>query len=225
MYEQNTYLDVAMCSDATVFHNASATRCDVFVDPWDDRGAHHDGQLWVSWWGFDRGDDMAHLQRTDAVGKFNDQVKKLEALGGMEIGGTPKILLCCKSGDGKVMMSGSCGKCWNCNLKYDQFLAHLFAIADFPVLARISSLMPCIPPPRNVGDVAHYCARVGTSIRKRLKDSARTWGSPRALTAVCHFISNLRQEAKHIPVAERVMCAPSKEKEHPLHINASRLFF
>ena len=40
-----------------------------------------------------------------------------------------------------------------------------------------------------------------------------------------HFISNLRQEAKHIPVAERVMRAPSKEKEHTLDINASRLFF
>ena len=40
-----------------------------------------------------------------------------------------------------------------------------------------------------------------------------------------HFISNLRQEAKHIPVAERVTCAPSKDKEHTLDINASRLFF
>ena len=39
------------------------------------------------------------------------------------------------------------------------------------------------------------------------------------------FISNLRQEAKHILVAERVMRAPSKEKDHTLDINASRLFF
>ena len=38
-------------------------------------------------------------------------------------------------------MSGSCGKCWNCNLKYDRFQAHLFAIADFPVLPRIGSLI------------------------------------------------------------------------------------
>ena len=159
------------------------------------------------------------------MGKLNDQVKKLEAEGGIEIGGTPKKLLCFKSGDGKVMMSGSCGKCWNCNLKYDQFQAHLFAIADFPVLPRIGSLMSCIPPVRNVGDVAHCCARVGTGIGKRLKDSARTWGSPGALRAVSHFISNLRQEAKHIPVAETVMRAPSKEKEHSLDINASRLFF
>ena len=123
------------------------------------------------------------------------------------------------------MMSGSCGKCWNCNLKYDPSPSHLFAMADFPVLARIGSLMSCIPPVRNVGDVAHCGARVGTGIVKRLKDSARTWGSPRALTALSHFISILRQEAKHIPVAERVMCAPSKEKEHALDINASRLFF
>ena len=130
------------------FNNASATRCDVFVDLWGDRGAHHDGQAWASWWVFDGGDDMAHVQRMDAVGKLNDQVKKLEAEGGIEIGGTPKKLLCFKSGDGKVMMSGSCGKCWNCNLKYDQFQAHLFAIADFPVLPRIGSLMSCIPPAR-----------------------------------------------------------------------------
>ena len=224
-YEENTYLAVVICSDATVFHNASATRCDVFVDClWEDRGAHHDGQAWASWWVFDGGDDMAHLQRMDAVGKLDDQVKKLEAEGGIEIGGTPKKLLCFKSWDGKVMMSGSCGKCWNCNLKYDQFQAHLFAIADFPVLPRIGSLMSCIPPVRSVGDVAHCCARVGTGIGKRLKDSARTWGSPGALRAVSHFISNLRQEAKHIPVAERVMRAPSKEKEHTLDINASVFF-
>ena len=38
-----------------------------------------------------------------------------------------------------------------------------------------------------------------------------------------HFVSNLQQEAKHIPVAERVMRGPSKEKEHTLDINASRL--
>ena len=40
-----------------------------------------------------------------------------------------------------------------------------------------------------------------------------------------HFISNLRQEAKHVPVAERAIRAPSKEKEHTLDINTSRLFF
>ena len=40
-----------------------------------------------------------------------------------------------------------------------------------------------------------------------------------------HFISNLRREAKHIPVAERVMRAPSKEKEHTLDIKATRFFF
>ena len=123
------------------------------------------------------------------------------------------------------MMSGSCGKCSNCNLKYDQLQAHLFAIADLPVLPRIGSLMSCIPPVRNVRDVADCCARVGTGIGKRLKDSARTWGPPRALRAVSHFISNLQQEAKHIPVAERVMRAPSKEKEHTHDINASCLFF
>ena len=115
------------------------------------------------------------------MGKLNDQAKKIEAEGSIEIGGTPKKFLCFKSGDGKVMMSGSCGKCWNCNLKYDQFQAHLFAIADFPVLPRIGSLMSCIPPVRNVGDVAHCCASVGTGIGKCLKDSARTWGSPGAL--------------------------------------------
>ena len=43
-YEENTYLAVVICSDATVFHNATATRCDVFVDPWEDREAHHDDQ-------------------------------------------------------------------------------------------------------------------------------------------------------------------------------------
>ena len=57
-YEENTYLAVVICSDATVFHNASATRCDVFVDLWEDRGAHHDGQAWASWWVFDGGDDI-----------------------------------------------------------------------------------------------------------------------------------------------------------------------
>ena len=221
-YEENTYLAVLICS---VFHNACPTRCDVFVDLWEDRGAHHDGQAWPSWWVFDGGDDMAYLHSMDAVGKLNDQVKKLEAKGGIEIMGTSKKNLCFKSGDGKVMMSGSCGKCCNCNLKYDQFQAHLFAIADFSVLPHIGSLTSCIPPVRNVGDVAHCCARLGTSIGKHLKDSARTMGSPGGLRAVSHFISNLRQEAEHIPVAERVMGGPSKEKEHALDINASRLFF
>ena len=50
---------------------------------------------------------MVHLQRIDTVAKLNDQVKKREAEGGIEIGGTPKRLSCFKSGDGKVMMSGS----------------------------------------------------------------------------------------------------------------------
>ena len=77
-YEENTYLAVVICSDATVFHNASATRCDVFVDQWEDRGAHHDGQAWASWWVFDGRDNMAHLQRMDAVGKLSDQVKNLK---------------------------------------------------------------------------------------------------------------------------------------------------
>ena len=184
-----------------------------------------DGQALASWWVFDGGDDTARLQRMDVLGKLNDQVKTLEAEGGIEIGGTPKKLLCFKSGHGKVMLSGSCGKCWNCNLKYDQFQAHSFAIAACPVLARIGSLMSCIPPVRNVGDVAHCCAREGIGIGKRLKDSARTWGSPGALKAVSHFISNLQQEVKHILVAGRVMRAPSKEKEHTLDINASCLFF
>ena len=80
--------------------------------------------------------------------------------------------------------------------------------------------MSCIPPVRSVGDVAHCCARVRTGIEKCLKDSARTWGSLGALKAVSHFISNLRQEAKHVRVPDRVMRAPSKEKEH-----TSRLFF
>ena len=122
------------------------------------------------------------------------------------------------------MMLGLCEKCLNCNLNYEQFLAHLFAMADFPVLSRIGSLMSCIPPVRNVRDVAHCCARVGTSIGKRLKDNARTWGTPGDLEAVSHCNSNLRQEVKHILVAERVMCPASKKKEQTLDINASRLF-
>ena len=36
-YEENTYLAVVICSDATAFHNASATRFDVLVDLWEDR--------------------------------------------------------------------------------------------------------------------------------------------------------------------------------------------
>ena len=37
-YEEDTCLAVVICSDATVFHNASATRCHAFVDLWEDRG-------------------------------------------------------------------------------------------------------------------------------------------------------------------------------------------
>ena len=40
-----------------------------------------------------------------------------------------------------------------------------------------------------------------------------------------HFISNLRQEAKHISSSQRVMRALWREKEHTLDINASRRFF
>ena len=43
--------------------------------------------------------------------------------------------------------------------------------------------------------------------------------------AVFHCISDLWQEAKHHAVAERVMPAPSKDKEHIHDINTSRLFF
>ena len=31
-YEENAYLAVVICCDANVFHNASGTRCDVFLD-------------------------------------------------------------------------------------------------------------------------------------------------------------------------------------------------
>ena len=57
-YEKNTYLAVVICSDATIFHNASAMRCDVFGDLWENRRAHHDGQAWASWWVFDGGHDI-----------------------------------------------------------------------------------------------------------------------------------------------------------------------
>ena len=33
-YEENAYLVVVIWSDATIFHNASVRRCDVFVDLW-----------------------------------------------------------------------------------------------------------------------------------------------------------------------------------------------
>ena len=168
---------------------------------------------------------MARVQRMDATGKFNDQLKTIGADGGTEMGGTPKKLLCFKNGDREVMMSRSCGKYWNCNLKYDQFLAPLFAVKDFPLLSRIGSHMSCIPPVRNVGDVAHCCARVATGIGKCLKDNACTWSAPRALKVVFHFICSLRQEAKRILVAQRVMGAPSKEKQHTPGINTARLFF
>ena len=92
-YEGNIYLAVVICSDPPVFQNASATRYDVFVDLWGDRGAHHDDQAWASWWAFDGGDDVVHLQRMDAPGKLNYQVKKGKAEGGIEIGGTPKNVI------------------------------------------------------------------------------------------------------------------------------------
>ena len=38
------------------------------------------------------------------MGKLNDQVKKLEAEGGLEIGGIPKKLLCFNSRNVKVMI-------------------------------------------------------------------------------------------------------------------------
>ena len=79
-YEEYMYLAVVSCSDATFFHNAGARRCDVFMDLWEDRGAHHDGQDWASWWVYDGGDDVAHRQSMDAVGKLNDQVKKMVVL-------------------------------------------------------------------------------------------------------------------------------------------------
>ena len=223
-------LAVVICSDATGFHNAIATRCDVPHDvtclwTYGRIGGHTMMARHGPHGGFFMGGTIWPICEGCAVRKLNDQVKKLEAEGDMEIGGTPKKLLCFKSADGKVMMSGSCGKCWNCNLKYDQFLAHLFAMADFPLLCRIGSLMCCIPSVHNVGDVAHCCARVGLGIWKRLKDSARTWSSPASPKAVSHFVANLRQEAKPIPLAQRVMCAPSKEKEHTLDNNAFRLFF
>ena len=47
----------------------------------------------------------------------------------------------------------------------------------------------------------------------------------RALKGVSHFISNPQQKAKHMLVAERVMHAPSKEKEHTLDIDESHIFF
>ena len=52
-------------------------------------------------------------------------------------------------------------------------------------------LMSCTPTVRNVGDVAHCCARVGTGIGKRLKDTARTWSWLGAPKAVSNSISNL----------------------------------
>ena len=54
-HDESTYLAIVICSDATVFHNASATPCEVFVDLWEDRRAHHHCQAWFSLWAVDGG--------------------------------------------------------------------------------------------------------------------------------------------------------------------------
>ena len=44
-------------------------------------------------WVCDGGDDMAHMQRMDAIGKLNNQVKKLEEEDGMEIWGNSQEII------------------------------------------------------------------------------------------------------------------------------------
>ena len=58
---------------------------------------------------------------------------------------------------------------------------------------------------------------------KRLKDNARAWRTHGALKDMSHFISNLRQGAKHIHVAER--CVPTQKRRNALSTLAPPYFF
>ena len=57
------------------------------------------------------GDVTPHLQRMDAVGRLNYQVKEVRNTFIVDINQQPKKLLAFKTGDGKVTMCASYGKC------------------------------------------------------------------------------------------------------------------
>ena len=85
---------------------------------------------------FDGGDDTPHLQRMDAVGRLNHQIKEVQNTFTVDINQQPKKVLAFKTGDGTVMMCASCGKCWNGNVTYAQFQTCLRIMPDFPPLSR-----------------------------------------------------------------------------------------
>ena len=224
--DPDPYVALVIASDATQFQKASSTRCDMFLDIWGDEGAHHVGRAWASWWVFDRGDDTPHLQRMAAIGRLNHQIKEVQNTFTVEINQQPKKLLAFKTGDGKVMMSAICGKCWNCNVPYAQFQTCLRLMPDFPPLSRNGALYGCVPPDTQIGDVVHRAARVATGIGKRTRKDASMHGGAAALKEVSHFFSHVPQGAKKKYQLPSVCCMrpPSKEKEHTIDINGASLF-
>ena len=207
-HDPEPYVALVIASHATQFHKASATRCAVFLDIGGDAGAHHDGRAWASWWVFDGGDDIPQLQRMDAVGRLNQQIKEVQDTFSVDISQEPKKVLAFKSGDGKVMMCASCGKCWNCNVPYAQFATCLQIMPNFPPISRIGAMYGCVPPDRQIGDVVHCAARVATGIGKHTREDASRLGGPSALREVSHFFSHVTQEAKKIPVCGACVATP-----------------
>ena len=91
-------------------------------------------------------DDTPYLQRMDAVGRLNHQLKGVQCTFTIHIEQQPKKVLAFETGDGKGMMCASCGKCWNCNVPYAQFGTCLRIMPDFPPLSRIwDNVWVCTP--------------------------------------------------------------------------------
>lgn len=222
-YEADCVL-VIVAFDGTPFHQTSATRCDVMLDIWDDVGAHALPTTWATWWLFDGSDDSAHLQRVDIVGNLTDQVRELEGRS-LVVRGKPLPYRCAITGDGKAMAAGNPKKncrCWNCDRRPEEFNIAWVPEDEMLPIARFGALIPCVPPVRRIGDTAHCTARVTTGFSKRLRAAAYAHSRAAGL-AIKTYFSDLAQEAKKIPIAERVRQA-SRSKEHTLDITCAQMF-
>ena len=219
---------VIIVFDATPFHKASATRCDVFVDVWSDVGAPAQPRCWATWWVFDGADDAEHLSRMDAVAGLTRQVQALEGGQGFEVKDGDAVVrrypyLCAVSGDGKAMGAGNHKRgcvCWVCDRSTAE-INSAFQPEDLDAGARFGAVAACVPVSRRIGDVDHCASRVVTALVKRLQ-AAAALHSQTANRNFRAYVADLKQEAKKIPVADRVRNTPVKE--HTIDITTARLF-
>lgn len=218
-------IKVLLCPDATPLWRSSATRCDVYTDCWVG-GPEAAGKAanWGSWWVMDGGDDVQWLRGIDEAGDLNGEIVDLENRTIVIGEGGRARFQCFLTGDGKGMQAGNHGpgeKCWCCNN-----VDGLEQQDTIDPVARWGAFLRAIPTDRRVGDYVHAACRICCAIQKRVGANVSQWvreGDGRgAVGALQDLWGEFSQEAKRIPVSERVAQRPTSEKQFDL--TSARMF-